>query len=89
MLIQVLVETVVALGLLWLLSTQILIPLWQNKPLFTLFRKERRLHAELREINQQKAEQDLADIVDLERAILRRKPQPKKEDDSGVSGSQQ
>ena len=44
--------------------TQILIPTWQNRPMFPVFRKERKLKAAITELEQCKVEDQLS--IELE-----------------------
>lgn len=57
------------LGALFVL-TQMAVPLIRGTKMFPLFRKQRKLESELREVKQAKAEKDLAKQVEREKSRL-------------------
>jgi hypothetical protein len=56
-------EILLIMGAVYLIITQAVIPLILNKPCWTLFRKESKLRAELREARQSVAESRLKEEV--------------------------
>lgn len=59
-----LVEICVPLFAAIIIITQILIPVWQNRAMFPIFRKERKLKAALTELEQASVEQQLSDQLE-------------------------
>ena len=78
MFLYVLEGSIVAV-LLLLFVTQVFLPLWRNTPTFPLFRKERKLEAEMDEARQQGLEAELErDLRKLKRGQVFRGEPPGK-----------
>ena len=66
-----LVEICVPLFAAIIIITQILIPVWQNRAMFPIFRKERKLKAALIDLDQANVEQQLTErLEDTAEAML-------------------
>ena len=59
MVLVFLMELVVTVSLLYLGVTQVVLPLWRGKPLFPIFRRERRLQHDLAEATENVVEAEL------------------------------
>ncbi|OGF82511.1 hypothetical protein A3B18_00870 [Candidatus Giovannonibacteria bacterium RIFCSPLOWO2_01_FULL_46_13] len=72
-------ELVIIGVLLLLFVSQVFLPLWRNTPIFPLFRRERKLEAEIAEVKQQGLEADLKkELQRLKRGRVNRGETPGK-----------
>ena len=60
-----LVEVSIPLIAIIIIVTQILIPVWRDRPVFPWFRTERKLKSAMVELEQQHVEQQLAEQVQI------------------------
>jgi len=63
-------ELIAALILLLTFVTQVLIPAWQGRALFPIFRRQARLERTLARLRQQELEADLEDEIERHRRTL-------------------
>lgn len=50
--------------------TQILVPLWQNRPTFPIFRRGRKLEKQIADLNEESLEQQLEREIAAKQAVL-------------------
>lgn len=64
------VEILVIVFLGWLISTQIIVPAMQGRALFSIFRKESKIEAEIVEVEQKLHEEELKKVVKIKKRQL-------------------
>lgn len=73
MIIFVLLEFVFIAIALLIIVTQVLVPLYKNRPLFPLFRKETKIKNQIVELEQSLHESDLSKVVQQKTNQLKKK----------------